>query len=79
MKLNHRLVQRTYNTCKALMSTTFIKMLEYDRIDLKESTLIKIYQQVKNVICVVVGILLIKILIIKNICVMVATICLQKQ
>ena len=29
-------------------------------IFLKESTLIKIYQQVKNVICVVIGILLIK-------------------
>ena len=36
MKSNYNLVQRTYNTCKALMSMTFIKMLEYDRIDLSE-------------------------------------------
>ena len=71
MKLNHRLVQRTYNTCKALISTAFINMLEYDRIDLS-------YQQVKNVICVVIGTLLIRILIIKNICVMVVMIYLQK-
>ena len=47
-------------------------------IFLKESTLIKIYQQVENDICVVIGILLIRILIIKNICVMVVMICLQK-
>ena len=32
----------------------------------------------KNVICAVIGILLIKILIIKNMCVMVVMICLQK-
>ena len=55
-------------------------MLEYDRIDLsKVLTLIKVYQLVKNVTRVVIGISLIKILIIKNICVMIVMICLQKQ
>ena len=55
-------------------------MLEYDRIDPSECIDInKNISTSKNVICVVIGILLIKILIIKNICVMVATICLQKQ
>ena len=43
---------------------------------LKVLTLIKIYQQVKNVICAVFGILLVKTLIIKNIWVMVVMICL---
>ena len=41
--------------------------------------LIKIYQTVNKVIYVVIGILLIKILIIKNICAMVVMICLQRQ
>ena len=45
---------------------------------LKVLKLIKIYQLLKNVICVVRGILLVKILIIKNICVMVVMIYLQK-
>ena len=58
-------------------------MLEYDRIDLSEgidfnkNTL----TSKKCYLCgfyVVIGILLIKILIIKNICVMVVMICLQK-
>ena len=44
-------------------------MLEYDRSDLSEG---------KDVICEVIGILLIKILIMKNMCVMVVMICLQK-
>ena len=48
-------------------------------IFLKELMLIKIYQTVNKVIYVVIGILLIKILIIKNICVMVVMICLQRQ
>ena len=47
-------------------------------IFLKVLTLIKLYQQVKNVICVVIGILLITILITKNILVMVVMIYLQK-
>ena len=52
-------------------------MLEYDRIDLSEGiNTNKNILTSKNVICVVIGILLIKILIIKNICVMVAMICL---
>ena len=61
------------------MSATFIKMLEYDRIDLSEG--IDVHKNIltsKNVIYVVTGILLIKILIIKNICVMVVMIRLQK-
>ena len=54
-------------------------MLEYDRIDLSEG--IDINKKIltsKNVICAVIGILLIKILIMKNIHVMVVMICLQK-
>ena len=53
-------------------------MLEYDRIDLSEGTDINknILTSNKNVTCVVIGILLKKILIIKNICVMVVMICL---
>ena len=52
-------------------------MLEYDRIDLSEGIDVnKNILTTKNVICVVIGILLIKILIIKNICVMVVMICL---
>ena len=52
-------------------------MLEYDRIDLSEGIdVTKIYQQVKNVIYVAIDNLLIKI--IKNICVMVVMIYLQK-
>ena len=54
-------------------------MLEYDRIDLSEGIDINKYILTsKNVICVVIGILLIKILIIKNLCVMVVMIYLQK-
>ena len=54
-------------------------MLEYDRIDLSEG--IDINKKIltsKNVICAVIGILLIKILIMNNIHVMVVMICLQK-
>ena len=43
---------------------------------MKVLTLIKMYSLVKNVGYVVIGILLIKTLIIKNICVMVVMICL---
>ena len=62
------------------MSTTFIKnILEYDRIDISEG--IDVNKNIltsKNVICLVIGISLTKILIIKNICVMVVMIYLQK-
>ena len=54
-------------------------MLEYGKIDINEGmimTLIKIYLLVKNVGYAVIGILLIKTLIIKNICVMIVMICL---
>ena len=51
-------------------------MLEYDRIDLSEG--IDVNKNILTSNCVVIGVLLIKILIIKNICVMVAMICLQK-
>ena len=56
-------------------------MLEYDRIDLSEGIDVNksISTSKKNVTRVVIGISLIKILIIKNICVMVVMICLQKQ
>ena len=55
-------------------------MLEYGRIDLSEGIDVNrnILTSKKNGICVVIGILLIKILIIKNIYVMVVMICLQK-
>ena len=67
-------------TCKALMSTTFIKnMLEYDRIDLSEGIDVE-----KNIStskkCYLCGYwyFIKKKLIIKNICVMVVMIYLQK-
>ena len=53
-------------------------MLEYYRIDLSEGIDVNKNISTSKKCYVVIGILLIKILIIKNICVMVAMICLQK-
>ena len=61
------------------MSTAFIKnMLEFDRIDISEGIDVNILTSKKCYLCGY-GYFINKILIIKNICVMVAKICLQKQ
>ena len=61
------------------MSTAFIKnMLEFDRIDISEGIDVNILTSKKCYLCGY-WYFINKILIIKNICVMVATICLQKQ